>query len=86
MSGIPSGKGILVLAADDVIVEGNIIAGNDNVGITISDMTLATTMTMDAESEPNPDRVVLLDNVMLSNGNDPQGRLKALLDSRIAGG
>ncbi len=31
VSGIPAGTGILIMAADDVIVENNIISGNDNV-------------------------------------------------------
>ncbi len=79
VAGIPAGTGILIMAADDVIVEGNIIAGNDNIGITITDLAFAANVPTDPESEPNPDRVVLLDNVMLNNGNNPVGELKALL-------
>lgn len=79
VAGIPPGTGILIMAADDVIVENNIITGNDNAGITIVDLTNGDPKANDPNSEPNPDRVVILDNIMYNNGNNPTGELKALM-------
>ena len=78
VSGIPAGTGILVMAADDVIIEGNIISNNKTAGIIINDHSFATTITMDAESDPNSDRTMILDNVMLTNGYDTIPEVTAL--------
>ena len=79
VAGIPPGTGILIMAADDVIVENNIITGNKNSGITIVDLATGDPKANDPNSEGNPDRVVLLDNIMYENGNDPTGELKAIM-------
>ena len=78
VSGIPAGTGILVMAADDVIIEGNIISGNKTAGIIINDHSFAPTITMDIESDPNSDRTMILDNVMLNNGYDTIPEVKAV--------
>jgi parallel beta-helix repeat protein len=70
VSGIPAGTGILVMAADDVVIEGNIISNNKTAGIIINDHSYASNITMDMESDPNSDRTIILDNVMLNNGYD----------------
>jgi cytochrome c551/c552 len=70
VSGIPAGTGILVMAADDVVIEGNIISKNKTAGIIINDHSYASNITMDMESDPNSDRTIILDNVMLNNGYD----------------
>ncbi|MCK0191535.1 parallel beta-helix domain-containing protein [Arenibacter sp. F20364] len=79
VSGIPPGTGILIMAADDVIVENNIITGNNNTGITIVDLATGDPKANDPNSEGNPDRVVILDNIMFDNGNAPTGELKAVM-------
>lgn len=78
VSGIPSGTGLLIMAADDVVVEGNLIAGNKVSGIIITDHAHANNITVDPESDPNSDRVKILDNVMLNNGYDTITEAKAL--------
>ena len=78
VSGIPAGTGILVMAADDVIIEGNIISGNKTAGIIVNDHSFATTITMDVESDTNSDRTMILDNVMLNNGYDTIAEVKAV--------
>ncbi|MBJ6366619.1 parallel beta-helix domain-containing protein [Snuella sedimenti] len=83
VSGIPPGTGILVMAADDVIIEDNIISNNDNAGITIVDLPTGAPTANDPNSEPNPDRVVILDNFMIENGNNPVGDIKALMLSQL---
>ena len=85
VSGIPPGTGILIMAADDVIVENNIISGNNNVGIVITDFENGgAKASKDPESDPNPDRVVILDNFMIDNGNDPVGEIKALMLTQLS--
>lgn len=85
VSGIPPGTGILVMAADDVVIENNIISGNDNAGIIITDFENGGAQASnDPESEPNPDRIVLLDNFMIDNGNNPVGELKALMLTQLS--
>lgn len=85
VSGIPSGTGILVMAADDVVIENNIISGNDNAGIIITDFANGgAEASNDPESDPNPDRVTILDNFMIDNGNNPVGELKALMMTSLS--
>ena len=79
VAGIPQGTGILIMAADDVIVENNIITGNNNTGITIVDLATGDPKANDPNSEGNPDRVVILDNIMYDNGDEPTGEIKAIM-------
>ena len=79
VSGIPAGTGILIMAADDVRIEGNIITGNNTAGIIVTDLSYAANVSNDPESEPNPDRISILDNFMDDNGLDAEGEVKALM-------
>jgi len=79
VAGVPSGTGIIIMAADDVVIEGNIISDNKVAGIIITDHANAANITADPESEPNSDRVSILDNVMLRNGYDTIKEVKALM-------
>ncbi|MEM9254575.1 MAG: parallel beta-helix domain-containing protein [Pseudomonadota bacterium] len=79
VSGIPAGTGILVMAADDVVIEGNIIRDNKTAGILITDHSNAANVMIDPESEPNPDRIKILDNLMVNNGYDTIDEVKALM-------
>jgi parallel beta-helix repeat protein len=85
VAGIPAGTGILVMAADDVIIEGNVISDNKVAGIIITDHANASNITADPESDPNPDRVKILDNVMLNNGYDTitEGKALALAEGMV---
>lgn len=84
VAGVPPGTGILIMAADDVVVENNIISGNDNAGITIVDLATGASTSNDPNSEPNPDRIVILDNFMHNNGNNPVGEIKALMLTQLS--
>ena len=79
VSNIPPGTGVLVMACDDVVVEGNIITGNNSMGITFTDFSLAGNAANDPESEPNPNRPRVLNNIMRDNGNDPAPVVRAAL-------
>jgi parallel beta-helix repeat protein len=85
VSSIPKGTGLLIMAADDITVENNIITGNDNAGITITDYGFAgVDHAADPESEPNSDRITLLDNFMTNNGNNPVADVKALMLTKFS--
>lgn len=79
VAGIPAGTGILIMAADEVVVEGNIISNNKTAGIIITDHEHAPNTTLDPESDPKSDKVMILDNVMLNNGYDTIDEAKALM-------
>jgi parallel beta-helix repeat protein len=79
VSSIPRGTGIIIMAGDDVIVENNIISGNINIGIVITDLSFGAQMSNDPDVEPYPDRVTILDNFMHSNGSDPVEEVKLLM-------
>jgi parallel beta-helix repeat protein len=86
VSGIPAGIGILVMAADEVVIEGNIISNHKTAGILITDHGHANNVTIDPESEPNADKVSILENLMLNNGYDTIGEIKALMLSKLKTG
>ncbi len=79
VSGVPSGTGIIVMAADDVIIENNLIRDNKNAGIIVADHKSFANITPDPESDPNPDRVQVLQNFFAGNGYDPIRDVKALM-------
>ena len=76
---VPKGIGVVIMAADDVIVEGNQISGNQTAGIVVTDLSFVTDIASDPESEPNPDRIAVLDNLMFDNGADPVAEIKAAM-------
>ncbi|MCB1690092.1 MAG: right-handed parallel beta-helix repeat-containing protein [Halioglobus sp.] len=86
VAGIPAGTGILVMAADDVVIEGNIIKDNKNAGILVTDHSHAANVTIDPESEPNSDRVKILNNTMINNGYDAINEIKALMLTELKTG
>lgn len=79
VSGIPAGTGILVMAADEVIIEDNIITGNKTAGIIITDHENAPNTTIDPDADSKPDKVMILNNLMANNGYDTIDEAKALL-------
>lgn len=83
VSNVPVGTGIIIMAADDVTIEGNIVSGNNTVGIAITDLSFITDVSTDPESEPNPDRTRILDNFMIDNGGDPVAEVKALMLTQL---
>ena len=78
VAGIPSGTGILVMAADRVTIEDNIITDNKVAGILITDHAHAANITADPESQPDPDAFAIYENQMHNNGYDTIAEIKAL--------
>jgi parallel beta-helix repeat protein len=83
VSNIPSGSGIVIMACDDVVIEDNIITGNDSAGIAFSDFSLASNAATDPDSEPNPNRPMILNNIMRDNGNNPAPLVRAWLAGNL---
>ncbi len=81
VGGIAAGTGIMVMAADDVVIEGNIITNNQAVGILSVDHNTAaqlTNVTVDPEADPNSDRIKILNNVMVNNGYNTIDSIRSL--------
>jgi parallel beta-helix repeat protein len=68
VASVPPGSGVIVLAADDVIFENNIIRDNSLAGIIIAHHGAIPHMAKDPQVEPNPDRVKVLKNLFYRNG------------------
>lgn len=83
VSNIPQGTGMIVMACDDVVIEGNIISGNESMGIAFTDFALASSAATDPDSEPNPNRPVILNNIMHSNGTSPAPAVRAILATML---
>jgi len=65
---VPTGTGVLSLAADHVTITGNTVTNNDTGGIGVLDFPPTAA---DPRSEPNPDGNRVIGNVVLHNGTDP---------------
>jgi parallel beta-helix repeat protein len=82
VGGIPAGTGIMVMAADDVVIEGNIITNHKTVGILVVDHNTAaqlTNVTVDPESDPNSDGLKILNNTMHNNGYETIDSIRGLM-------
>ena len=72
------------MSGDDVIIEDNVITGNNNAGIIVTSQDFVTEIATDTGSDPNPDRVQIRDNLMLNNGADPEGEMKLLMLTKLS--
>jgi len=73
---VPKGLGILVLGADNVSMESNVVTGNEFAGITFfSTVVLGALAGLPPEAfadiEPNPDNARITRNVVKNNGSSP---------------
>ena len=84
VAGIPSGTGILVMSGDKVVIEDNIITGNNTGGIIVTSGDFVTEVASDKESDPHSDQVEIRNNIMFDNGNDPDGEMKLLMLSKFS--
>ena len=78
VAGIPAGTGILNMAGDQTTIEGNVITGNQVIGILITDHMNAPNVTLDPGADPNSDEIAILDNLMWNNGYDTIPEITAL--------
>ena len=86
VAGIPAGTGILNMAGDQTTIEGNIITGNQVIGILITDHMNAPNITLDPDADPNSDEISILDNMMWNNGYDTIPEITALKTLELVDG
>lgn len=72
---VPSGTGILVMAADENLVSHNTVTGNNSYGIAVANICLAQELPEavceSLDIEPNPDNNTIADNTVIGNGGNP---------------
>ena len=84
VASLPQGSGIIIMAADSVYVENNIISSNNNAGILITDLGFGSQISKDPDSDPTPEHVVILDNFMIGNGADPVDDVKLAMATKFS--
>ncbi|MFQ3230835.1 parallel beta-helix domain-containing protein [Reinekea sp.] len=75
---VPTGTGIMLISADNVTIENNIITNNGNAGITILDAKIAD-IGSDPDHDPDPDGIKIYHNLMANNGHSVAGDMKTLM-------
>jgi len=76
VSRVPSGTGVLILAADEVEVTQNEIRGNQSVGVAVLGLDILFGQGSTYDVEPTPERCWIHDNQLSGNGAQPAGILK----------
>jgi parallel beta-helix repeat protein len=73
VAGVPSGTGVMILAADRVEVTENVIRGNDTVGVAVLglDVMFGADRGRAYDVDPIPDGNWIHDNEFADNGGDP---------------
>ncbi len=72
---VPPGSGVIILSADDVTLEDNIIENNALAGIIVVDQSIMPNSTPDPDMDPVPDRIKILRNFYRGNGDKNFGFL-----------
>ena len=75
---VPGGTGIIVSAADAVYIEGNIITGNNSVGVLMTDHDVSPNL-RDPDMDPTPDNIHIYRNTFWNNGHAPMEAVKDFL-------
>ncbi len=78
VSRVPSGTGVLILAADDVEVAHNEIRDNLSVGIAVVGLDLLFQPSARYDVDPLPEGCWIHNNQMASNGTQPAGVIKEM--------
>ena len=85
---VPSGTGILVLAADDNVVEHNHVTGNNSFGIAVANFCVANGLGDSACGalgiEPNADDTTVQFNDVTGNGAAPDPSLPSIFAVDLA--
>jgi parallel beta-helix repeat protein len=77
-AGIPQGIGVLVVGADKVTIENNVIEDNNAAGVAVFDM-LSFGLARDSQVDPFTDQVRIMANQWKNNGNNPVSIMGELL-------
>jgi parallel beta-helix repeat protein len=68
VANVPPGSGILILAADQVTLEDNLIYDNQLGGIIVADLGVMPNTAADPEVDPSPDDIIIMRNLFRNNG------------------
>ncbi|HEY2388615.1 MAG TPA: hypothetical protein VGK30_16790, partial [Candidatus Binatia bacterium] len=72
---VPPGSGLLVLAADNNLIDHNAVFGNDSFGIAVANYCVANNLSAEQcaalDIEPNPDGDHVVQNIAFHNGTSP---------------
>jgi cytochrome c peroxidase len=74
---VPSGTGVLVMAADSNTITGNQITGNDSFGVAVANICVAQQLSdadcaaVTADIQPDSDNDHIVHNTVLGNGTNP---------------
>jgi parallel beta-helix repeat protein len=86
--GVPPGTGILVLAANTNLIEGNTVTGNKSFGIGVVNFCVATNLTpaecAALDIEPNPDGNRIKGNTVTGNGTAPDPSVPSVFTVDLA--
>ena len=74
LSRLPDGLGVLVMACDFVTIENNRVMNNDSAGIAVVQLIPELAET-DPLVEPFPDHTLVVNNVVMHNGLNPDPRI-----------
>jgi parallel beta-helix repeat protein len=74
LSQLPSGMGILIFGADQVTVTDNKVADNNSAGIAVIQVP-PTLAALDPRIEPFVDQNLIRENVVISNGSEPDPKI-----------
>ncbi len=77
VAGVPSGTGVMILAADEVEVTGNEIRGNDSFGVAVVGLDSHFGAGSTYDVDPHPERCRIHGNVMADNGGAPAPAITA---------
>lgn len=80
---VPSGTGMLIMAAHDTVVTGNEIRDNNSAGVGILGLLSVFPNNPKLDIDPNPDRTQLRGNTYMNNGKMPD---KALMEAGFKNG
>lgn len=82
VASVPSGTGIIVLAADDTEIRNNKIQNNQSAGVLVVDYQLMVALVpgakIDPMTDPDPEGTFIHDNTYVGNGQKPGGPLSLI--------
>ena len=74
LSQLPSGSGLIIVGADQVIVEFNLVRQNNSVGISLTQLP-PPLAALDPRINPFPDNDQIRGNIVRFNGSNPDPRI-----------
>jgi len=78
---VPTGTGLMIMANDDIEAFGNVITGNQSIGVLVVSYYINDVfITQPADYDPVPEKIYVHDNEMRNNSYDPQALAGVISD------